>query len=65
VAVADVVGVLDALVARVLEAYPYRFTVAATSAERATPYKIRFGAVVSQGWAPAGAFPDGLFEGPF
>ncbi|MGZ4639504.1 MAG: hypothetical protein ACXV2J_10665 [Actinomycetes bacterium] len=56
----DVVGVLDGLVARVLSAYPYRFTVAATPAERATAYRIRFGAVVAEGWAPAGAFPDGL-----
>jgi hypothetical protein len=58
--VADVVGVLDGLVARVLDAYPYRFTVATTPGERATAYQIRFGAVVSQGWAPAEAFPDGL-----
>jgi hypothetical protein len=58
--VADVVGVLDGLVACVLEAYPYVFTVATTPEERATAYKIRVGAVVSQGWAPAGAFPEGL-----
>ncbi|MGZ4596041.1 MAG: hypothetical protein ACXV3V_03870 [Actinomycetes bacterium] len=56
----DVVGVLDGLVARVLSAYPYRFTVAATPAERATAYRIRFGAVLAEGWAPADAFPDGL-----
>jgi hypothetical protein len=58
--VPDAVGVLDGLVARVLATYPYRFTVAATPAERATAYTIRCGAVVSQGWAPPDAFPDGL-----
>jgi hypothetical protein len=35
------IGVLDGLVARVLQAYPYRFTVATTSADKAVAFGLR------------------------
>jgi N-acyl-L-homoserine lactone synthetase len=59
-AVPPTAGVLDGLVARVLETYPYRFTVLVTEQDRAIAYRLRWAALVDAGWAPAGARPDGL-----
>jgi hypothetical protein len=59
------VGVLDALVARVLDTYPYRFTRPVTAGELALAYRIRADAVVDEGWAPAEAFPAGLEHDEF
>jgi hypothetical protein len=50
---------LDLLAADILARYDYRFTVAADEAERDVAYRLRYRAVVEQGWAPAAAFPDG------
>jgi hypothetical protein len=46
---AEPVGVLDILVARVLELYPYRFTVPDTPEECEIAYRIRYQAVVDEG----------------
>ena len=56
---AEQVGVLDALVERVLRTYPYRFTLAETPAEREVAFRIRHDAVTSSGWP----LPSGLPEG--
>jgi hypothetical protein len=49
-------GILDPLVARVLDAYPYVFTLPATEDDRSVGYRIRYEAAVGQGWEPpAGA----------
>jgi GNAT superfamily N-acetyltransferase len=50
---------LDLLAANILARYGYRFTVATDEAERDVAYRLRYLAVVEQGWAPASAFPDG------
>lgn len=47
---ADAVGILDGLVARVLETYPYRFTMPTAEAERAVAYRIRAAVVADAGW---------------
>jgi hypothetical protein len=54
------VGVLDALVARVLATYPYRFTLVDDADDRDRAYRIRYAAALDQGWIAAGDFPDGL-----
>jgi len=52
---------VDALArAAVARAAPTRFGVAVRAADLAAAYRLRGEVVVSQGWAPAGAFPDGL-----
>ena len=56
----ETVGILDALVARVLDEYPYRFTLAGTEAERSIAYRLRAAAVVDEGWAAPETFPDGM-----
>lgn len=54
------VGVLDALVARVLATYPYRFTVADAGHDRELAYRIRYAAAMDQGWIAAQDYPEGL-----
>jgi hypothetical protein len=54
------VGVLDALVARVLATYPYRFTLVDDAADRDLAYRIRYAAALDQGWIAAPDYPDGL-----
>ena len=56
---ADEVGVLDALVERVLGTYPYLFTVASTPAEREIAFRIRYDTVMRWGWAPPPGMPEG------
>jgi hypothetical protein len=53
-------GVLDALVARVLATYPYRFTLVDDPDERDLAYRIRYAAALDQGWIAAPDYPDGL-----
>jgi hypothetical protein len=53
------VGVLDALVARVLGAYPYRFTLVDDADDRDLAYRIRYAAALDQGWISAPDYPDG------
>ena len=58
---AEPVGILDGLVARVLAEYPYRFTVATTDEQRSIGYRIRAAVVAAAGWAsdlPAGEERD-------
>jgi hypothetical protein len=50
---------LDLLAANILARYDYRFTVASGEAERDVAYRLRYRAVIDQGWAPESAFPDG------
>jgi hypothetical protein len=50
---------LDLLAANILARYDYRFTVATDEAERDVGYRLRYLAVIDQGWAPETAFPDG------
>lgn len=57
---AEDVGVLDALVTRVLATYPYRFTLVTDPDDREVAYRIRFAAAVDQGWIASQDFPDGL-----
>jgi N-acyl-L-homoserine lactone synthetase len=58
------VGVLDGLVAHVLESYPFRFTLASDEADRATAFRIRAAAVADAGWqVPIG--PNGLERDEF
>ncbi len=54
------VGVLDALVARVLATYPYSFTLVDDAGDRDLAYRIRYAAALDQGWIAAQDYPDGL-----
>jgi N-acyl-L-homoserine lactone synthetase len=47
---ADGVGILDGLVARVLATYPYSFTLAADDADRRACYRLRATVAAQQGW---------------
>lgn len=57
---AENVGVLDALVARVLATYPYRFTLVDDADGRDLAYRIRYAAALDQGWIAPPDYPDGL-----
>jgi hypothetical protein len=50
---------LDLLAADILSRYDYRFTVAGSDAEREVAYRLRYLAVVGQGWASDAASPEG------
>jgi hypothetical protein len=50
---------LDGLAADVLARQDYRFTVASGEAERDVAYRLRYLAVIEQGWAPETALPEG------
>lgn len=56
---ADGVGILDGLVARVLATYPYRFTLATGEADRLVAYGLRATVAAHQGWS----VPDGVTGG--
>ena len=56
---ADGVGILDGLVARVLATYPYRFTLATGDDDRLVAYRLRAAVVAQHGWASA-QVTDGL-----
>jgi hypothetical protein len=62
---AEPVGVLDGLVARVLAQYPYRFSLPADSEDRAIGFRIRHAAVLREGWSDPAAYPDGLERDQF
>ena len=59
------VGRLDALVARVLDTYPYRFTVPTTRPEKEVAFRLRHQAALAEGWVRAEQFPDGLEHDAF
>lgn len=52
-------GPLDALVADILRRCGYRFTVASDDAARELAYRLRYQAVIEQGWATERDLPDG------
>ena len=53
-------GPLDALVADIIGRCGYRFTVASNDATRELAYRLRYQAVIKQGWARERDLPDGL-----
>jgi hypothetical protein len=58
-------GILDGLVARVLDTYPFRFTVAESDDQRELAYALRCRAAIDAGWATADDFPDGMERDEF
>ncbi|MFL6660595.1 MAG: GNAT family N-acetyltransferase [Rhizobacter sp.] len=52
-------GALDALVADIIGRCSYRLTIAGDAAGRALAYRLRYEAVVREGWAGAIDMPDG------
>jgi len=50
---------LDALVADIICRCGYRFTIACDSAMRELAYRLRYQAVIEQGWASESDMPDG------
>jgi GNAT superfamily N-acetyltransferase len=50
---------LDRLAASLLARYDYRFTIATGETEREVAYRLRYLAVLDQGWEPDTALPDG------
>jgi hypothetical protein len=65
VGVPEPVGVLDVLVARVLDGYPYRFTLPDTPTEREVAYRVRGTCVLAAGWAPPAPVRNGLERDEF
>lgn len=58
------VGILDGLVARVLETYPFHFTLAGDEADRLTAFRIRAEVATEAGW-PGAPYPDGVERDEF
>jgi len=58
--VANRPGPLDALVADIIGRCGYRFAIATDDTTRELAYRLRYEAVVEQGWARASEMPDGL-----
>lgn len=53
------VSPLDRLASSVLTRYDYRFTVASGEAEREVAYRLRYLAIIDEGWPLEAALPDG------
>lgn len=53
-------GPLDALAADILRRAGYRFTLATDPASREAAYRLRYEAVIHEGWARPEDLPDGL-----
>jgi N-acyl-L-homoserine lactone synthetase len=60
----EAVGILDGLVARVLDTYPFRFTLAADEADRLAAFRIRAEVATDAGW-PGSPYPDGIESDEF
>ena len=52
-------GTLDALVADIIGRCGYRFTIASDDVTRELAYRLRYQAVIEQGWASESDLPDG------
>ena len=61
---AAAVGILDGLVARVLDSYPFRFTLATAEPDRLSAFRIRAEVATEAGW-PGSPYPDGIESDEF